>query len=90
MESIRPAGAKAQGQERLGQVDASPAVGRTAQTVKKRGRAMYRELPAMEAKPAVVRKVAANSRSWWRNSGMLLNVVLDLKRANVLGMPRLS
>jgi len=51
---------------------------------------MYRELPAMEAKPAVVRKVAANSRSWWRNSGMLLNVVLDLKRANVLGMPRLS
>ena len=48
------------------------------------------------ATAAIARRVAANSRCWWRNSGMLLNAVLnrltstpwdcldspDLKRAN--------
>ena len=39
----------------------------------KRGTTMYRELRALGAKPDVARRVAANSRRWWRNSGMLLN-----------------
>jgi RNA-directed DNA polymerase len=56
----------------------------------KRGKTMYRELLAMGAKPEVARQIAANSRSWWRNSGMLLNAVLNLKWADELGIPRLS
>ncbi len=35
-------------------------------------------------------QVAANSRRWWRNSGMLLNAVLTLKWSDRLGLPRLS
>ncbi|MGH7085736.1 MAG: hypothetical protein ACREFN_12175 [Acetobacteraceae bacterium] len=56
----------------------------------KRGKTMYRELTALGAKPAVARQVAAISRRWWRNSGMLLNAVLSLEWADRLGMPRLS
>jgi RNA-directed DNA polymerase len=56
----------------------------------KRGRTMYRELTALGAKPDVAPQVAANSRRWWRNSGMLLNAVLTLKWAEALGIPRLS
>jgi RNA-directed DNA polymerase len=56
----------------------------------KRGKTMHRELLALGAKPDVARRVAANSRRWWRNSGMLLNAVLTLEWSNKLGMPRLS
>jgi RNA-directed DNA polymerase len=56
----------------------------------KRGKTMYRELRALGAKPEVARRVAANSRRWWRNSGMLLNAVLTLKWSDKLGVPRLS
>ena len=51
---------------------------------------MYRELLALGATPEVARRVAANIRRWWRNSGVLLNAVLNLKWADKLGMPRLS
>jgi group II intron reverse transcriptase/maturase len=56
----------------------------------KRGTTMYRELLALGAKPDVARRVAANSRRWWRNSGMLLNAVLTLDWSDQLGLPRLS
>lgn len=56
----------------------------------KRGTTMYRELTALGAKPSIARTVAANSRRWWRNSGMLLNAVLTLAWFNQLGVPRLS
>ena len=56
----------------------------------KRGTTMYRELLALGAKLDVARQVAANSRRWWRNSGMLLNAVLTLKWSDRLGLPRLS
>jgi len=56
----------------------------------KRGKTMYRELLALGAKPEVARQVAANSRRWWRNSGMLLNAVLTLDWSDKLGVPRLS
>jgi hypothetical protein len=42
------------------------------------------------AKPDVARRVAANSRRWWRNGGMLLNAVLTLNWSDRLGLPRLS
>jgi RNA-directed DNA polymerase len=51
---------------------------------------MYRELMALAARPEVARRVAANSRRWWRNSGMLLNAVLTLDWSDRLGLPRLS
>lgn len=42
------------------------------------------------AKPDVAQRVAGNSRSWWRNSGMRLNSVLMIKWADQMGMPRLA
>jgi RNA-directed DNA polymerase len=56
----------------------------------KRGTTIYRELMALGAKPETARQVAANSRRWWRNSGMLLNAILTLKWSDHLGLPRLS
>ena len=56
----------------------------------KRGRTIYRELMALGATQEVARKVAANSRSWWRNSAKLLNSVLTIAYFDRLGLPRLS
>lgn len=56
----------------------------------RRGTTIYRELRGRGAKPEVAQQVAANSRRWWRNSGMLLNAVLTLKWSDELGVPRLS
>jgi RNA-directed DNA polymerase len=56
----------------------------------KRGKTMYREIRALGGKPEVAQQVAANSRRWWRNSGMLLNAVLTLNWSDRLGLPRLS
>jgi RNA-directed DNA polymerase len=56
----------------------------------KRGTTIYREIRALGGKPDVAQQVAANSRRWWRNSGMLLNTVLTLKWSDRLGLPRLS
>jgi len=50
---------------------------------------MFRELRAMGANIMVARRVAANSRRWWRNSGKLLNSVLNLAWFDRLGLPRL-
>jgi group II intron reverse transcriptase/maturase len=56
----------------------------------RRGKTMYRELRALGASPLVARRVAANSRRWWRNSGGLLNTVMTLAYFDNLGVPRLS
>ena len=56
----------------------------------RRGTTIYRELRALGAKPEVARQVAANSRRWWHNSGMLLNSVLTIAWFDRLGLPRLS
>ena len=56
----------------------------------RRGTTIYRELRVLGAKPEVARRVAANSRCWWRNSAMLLNSVLTLAWFDRLGLPRLS
>ena len=55
----------------------------------KRGTTMYRELLAMGAKPELARRIAANSRRWWRNSGKALNAVLTRKWLADLGAPSL-
>jgi len=56
----------------------------------RRGPTMYRELLALGAKPDVARRVAANSRRWWRNTGKALNSVLTNRWLADLGGPSLS
>jgi len=55
----------------------------------KRSQTTYAELLARKAPPDVAAQVAVNARRWWRNSGMLLNSVLNLAWADRLGIPRL-
>jgi len=55
----------------------------------KRAKTIYPELLARKAPTNVAAQVAANARRWWRNSGMLLNSVLNLAWADRLGVPRL-
>lgn len=56
----------------------------------RRGTTIYRELRALGASCSIARKVAANSRRWWRNSAMALNNVLTVAWFDRLGLPRLS
>jgi RNA-directed DNA polymerase len=56
----------------------------------KRGTTMHRELVKLGAPQSVARRVAANSRRWWRNSDKLLNSVLTIAYFDRLGVPRLS
>jgi RNA-directed DNA polymerase len=56
----------------------------------KRGSTMHRELLKLGAAPSVARRVAANSRCWWRNSDKLLKTVLTIAYFDRLGVPRLS
>ena len=56
----------------------------------KRPTPMYRELQALGAGPTVAKRVAANSRRWWRNSDGLLKTVLTIAYFDRLGVPRLS
>lgn len=56
----------------------------------RRGTTMYRELKAMGASEADARKVAANSRCWWRNSRQALNRAMPIAYFDRLGVPRLS
>ncbi|MBO9329738.1 group II intron reverse transcriptase/maturase [Achromobacter xylosoxidans] len=56
----------------------------------KRGKTMFRELRALGASHNVAHQIAANSRRWWRNSGKLLNSLLNLAWFDRLGLPRLA
>ena len=56
----------------------------------KRGKTMYRSLKAMGATDEVARRIAANSRRWWRNSRYLLNAAMPVAFFDRLGVPRLS
>lgn len=56
----------------------------------RRGTTMYRELKALGASEADARRVAANSRCWWRNSRMRLNRAMPIAYFDRLGVPRLS
>jgi RNA-directed DNA polymerase len=56
----------------------------------RRGTTMYRELKAMGASETDARKVADNSRCWWRNSRMRLNRAMPIAYFDRLDVPRLS
>jgi RNA-directed DNA polymerase len=56
----------------------------------KRGPVIYRELIARGMPPVLARRVAANSRHWWRNSAMALNRALPNSLFKRLGVPQLA
>jgi RNA-directed DNA polymerase len=56
----------------------------------KRGTTIYRELKRLGANEDAAREVAANSRRWWKNSSMLLNVALPMSYYDRAGVPRLA
>ena len=56
----------------------------------KRGPTIYREMKRLGAAEDVARKVAANSRRWWKNSEKLLNTALRNSYYDRMGVPRLA
>lgn len=59
----------------------------------RRGSTIYRALRALralDADPETAKRVAANSRRWWRNSNGALQRVLTIAYFDRLGMPRLT
>lgn len=56
----------------------------------KRGPAIYREMKRLGANEDAARKVAGNSRCWWRNSGQLLHTALPKSYYDRMGVPRLA
>ena len=56
----------------------------------KRGRTIYRELRARGVSHGVARRVAANSRCWWKNSAKAIHVALPNALFDQLGVPRLA
>jgi len=56
----------------------------------RRGRIIYRELIARGMSSDAARKVAGNSRRWWRNSAMALNIALPNDLFKRLGVPELA
>jgi group II intron reverse transcriptase/maturase len=56
----------------------------------KRGRTVFRELRRRGVSLDVARRVAAGTRRWWRNSGMLIHLALPTSDYDRLRVPRLS
>jgi RNA-directed DNA polymerase len=56
----------------------------------KRGTTTYRELRARNMSHHAAATVAVNTRRWWRNASMKLNVALPTSYLDRLGVPRLA
>jgi len=56
----------------------------------KRGWTIYRELCARGMGADAARRVAGNSRRWWRNSAMAIHIALPNALFDKLGVPRLA
>src|SRR5258708_38248519 len=56
----------------------------------KRGKVIYRELVARGMAPDAARRVAANSRRWWRNSAMELHRAMPNALFKQLGVQTLA
>ncbi len=56
----------------------------------KRRKTIYREMRRLGAAEDVARKVAGNSRRWWKNSAKLLNTALPNSYYDRIGVPRLA
>jgi group II intron reverse transcriptase/maturase len=55
----------------------------------KRGTTIYRELRHRGLSELSARRVAANGRRWWKNSGKLINAAFPIRYFDELGVPRL-
>ena len=55
----------------------------------KRGRTAFQKLRAMEVPRRIAVVIAANTKSWWRNSRKLLNGVFPVSFFDELGVPQL-
>ncbi len=51
---------------------------------------VYRELRARGLSERKVDKVARNTKSWWRNSGLEISIALPVSHFDDLGVPRLA
>jgi RNA-directed DNA polymerase len=56
----------------------------------KRGKTVYRELVARGLPGRTAAKIAANTRRWWRNSGLAINLAFPVSYFDGLGLPRLA
>jgi RNA-directed DNA polymerase len=56
----------------------------------KRGKTIFRELRARGLPVEAASRVAGNVRSWWRNSGKLIQIALPNLLFDQLGVPRLA
>jgi RNA-directed DNA polymerase len=59
----------------------------------KRGSTMFRELVKRGMRPegpTGARRIAANGRRWWRNSGNAINIAFPVSYFDDLGLPRLA
>ncbi len=56
----------------------------------KRGTTIFRELRARGLSAAGAARVASNSRRWWKNSAMLINIAFPISYFDQLGIPRLA
>jgi len=59
----------------------------------KRGTTIFRELVKRGMRPdgpTGARRIAANSRRWWRNSGKAINIAFPVAYFDSLGLPRLA
>lgn len=56
----------------------------------KRGRTTYRELTSRGLPPNLAAKIATNTRRWWKNSGMAINIAFPIAYFDGLGLPRLA
>jgi group II intron reverse transcriptase/maturase len=56
----------------------------------KRGTTVYRELRARGAPGNVAKRVAANTRRWWANSAIAINIALPNRLFDDLGVPQLA
>jgi group II intron reverse transcriptase/maturase len=56
----------------------------------KRGRTVFRNLRARGLSLDAAKQVAGNTRRWWKNAGMSLNIALPGSDYDRMGVPRLS
>jgi group II intron reverse transcriptase/maturase len=56
----------------------------------KRGTTTFRELRARGMSRETAAKVAANTRRWWRNSGLAIHIALPTSYYDRIGVPRLA
>ena len=56
----------------------------------KRGTTAFRELISLGASRELAARIAANTRRWWKNASMGLNIVMPTSYFDRLGVPRLA